>query len=332
MVLVLTGCGATPHQLSTSVAPTGGGTISPSGGQFQGNVTLVATPAQYYQFSGWAGTASGTTNPLTVTMNSDEQIVAQFTKIKYTVHVTSNIPNGGTVSPGSGTYDAGTSITLNATPANGYRFLNWGTDATGSSSSLNLLINGNKNITANFIQEYTLAVSADTSEGTVSPKGGIYDAGTAINLTATAIFSYVFSSWSGTDNDSTNPTTVTMNTNKSVIANFEKLTAGQLIENDGQLSRTVVATIPITLKAFEQVQGQIIVSSTQFPLRVYIQDPSGKTVQDFGLVYQSNFQFAAQTSQQGPLAGTYSIVIANTAGVDFMDIGYKLTYTVYHLP
>ena len=331
LVLVLTGCGATPHQLSTSVAPTGGGTISPSGGQFQGNVTLVATPAQYYQFSGWAGTASGTTNPLTVTMNSDEQIVAQFTKIKYTVHVTSNIPNGGTVSPGSGTYDAGTTVTINATPANGYRFLNWGTDATGSSSSLNLLINGNKNITANFIQEYTLAVSADTSEGTVSPKGGIYDAGTAINLTATAIFSYVFSSWSGTDNDSTNPTTVTMNTNKSVTANFEKLTAGQPVENDGQLSRTVVATIPIVLKAFEQVQGRIIVSSTQFPLRVYIQDPSGKTVQDFGLLYQSNFQFIAQTSQQGPLAGTYSIVIANTAGVDFMDIGYKLTYTVYHL-
>ena len=331
LVLVLTGCGATPHQLSTSVAPTGGGTISPSGGQFQGNVTLVATPAQYYQFSGWAGTASGTTNPLTVTMNSDEQIVAQFTKIKYTVHVTSNIPNGGTVSPGSGTYDAGTSITLNATPANGYRFLNWGTDATGSSSSLNLLINGNKNITAKFTPEYTLAVSADPSEGTVSPKGGIYAADTAVNLTATPIFSYVFSSWSGTDNDSTNPTTVTMNTNKSVTANFEKLTAGQPVENDGQLSRTVVATIPIVLKAFEQVQGRIIVSSTQFPLRVYIQDPSGKTVQDFGLVYQSNFQFIAQTSQQGPLAGTYSIVIANTAGVDFMDIGYKLTYTVYHL-
>jgi hypothetical protein len=122
-----------------------------------------------------------------------------------------------------------------------------------------------------------------------------------------------------------------MNTNKSVTANFEKLIAGQPVENDGQLSRTVVATIPIVLKAFEQVQGQIIVSSTQFPLRVYIQDRSGKTVQDFGLVYQSNFQFAAQTSQQGPLAGTYSIVIANTAGVDFMDIGYKLTYTVYHL-
>jgi hypothetical protein len=119
--------------------------------------------------------------------------------------------------------------------------------------------------------------------------------------------------------------------NKINILTQPPLVAGQPIENDGQLSRTAIATIPITLKAFEQVQGQIIVSSTQFPLRVYIQDPSGKTVQDFGLVYQSNFQFTAQTSQQDPLAGTYSIVIANTAGVDFMDIGYKLTYTVYHL-
>jgi len=126
-------------------------------------------------------------------------------------------------------------------------------------------------------------------------------------------------------------TTISTLQNKINVLTQPPLVAGQPIENDGQLSRTSVATIPIVLKAFEQVQGQIIGSSSQFPLRVYIQDPSGKTVQDFGLVYQSNFQFTAQTSQQGPLAGTYSIVIANTAGVDFMDIGYKLTYTVYHL-
>jgi hypothetical protein len=109
------------------------------------------------------------------------------------------------------------------------------------------------------------------------------------------------------------------------------LVAGQPVETSGQLSRTMVSSTPVNLIAFEQVRGQIINSSTQFPLKVYIQDPSGSIVQDFGLVYQTNFQFTAQTKQRAPLAGTYSIVIANTNGIDFMNIGYKLTYTVYHI-
>jgi len=48
---VLSGCTPTTstpitHQLSTSVVPSGSGSISPSGGLFQDKVTLVATPAQ----------------------------------------------------------------------------------------------------------------------------------------------------------------------------------------------------------------------------------------------------------------------------------------------
>ena len=317
LVLVLTGCGATPHQLSTSVAPTGGGTISPSGGQFQGNVTLVATPAQYYQFSGWAGTASGTTNPLTVTMNSDEQIVAQFTKIKYTIQVTSNIANAGTVSPGNGTYDAGTTVNIIATPANGYRFLNWGTDATGSSNSLNLLINGNKNITANFIPEYTLAVSADPSEGTVSIKGGIYDANSTVNLTATSVFPYAFNNWSGTDNDSVNPTKVTMNSNKTVVANFQKLTAGQLVTNSQDIWGGGNTSIAIELTQSEWVQGELW--GPYF--NAVIQDPNGTIVKNLGAIQDVNFTFQAKIS------GNYIIALVNTNTLTAAS--YKLTYNIY---
>jgi len=56
LVLVLASC-TPPRQLSTSVVPSGSGTVSPSLGAFQGKVTLVATPEQYYEFSGWAGAA-----------------------------------------------------------------------------------------------------------------------------------------------------------------------------------------------------------------------------------------------------------------------------------
>ena len=40
---------------------------------------LTAVPASGYVFSGWGGDASGTTNPLTVTMNANKSITATFT-------------------------------------------------------------------------------------------------------------------------------------------------------------------------------------------------------------------------------------------------------------
>jgi hypothetical protein len=152
LVLTLTSCKSGPYPLSTSVVPSDGGSISPSEGLFKGEVTIVATPAQYYEFSGWAGDASGNTNPLTIKMNSGKQIDAQFSKIKYPIQVTSNPPDGGTISPGSATYDAGNMVTFTATAANGYRFLKWGGDAAGSTNPLSILVDGNKDVTANFIK------------------------------------------------------------------------------------------------------------------------------------------------------------------------------------
>jgi hypothetical protein len=87
LVLTLTSCSTKTHQLSTSVDPIGAGYINPSAGNFKSDVILFVTPAQNYKFDRWAGDASGTSNPLTVTMNSDKQIVAQFSKITTTPNI-----------------------------------------------------------------------------------------------------------------------------------------------------------------------------------------------------------------------------------------------------
>jgi Divergent InlB B-repeat domain len=314
------------YQLVTSATPTGGGTISPSGGPFQGSVTLVATPAQYYEFSGWAGAASGTTNPLTITMNSDKQIVAQFTRIQYTVQVTSNIPNGGTTSPSSGTYDAGTTITLNAMPVNGYRFANWDGDATGNTNPLNILVNSNKNITASFIAQYTLAITANPTEYNITPIGGIFDSGTVVPLTASLSFPYAFKNWTGTDNNNINPTTVTINSNASVSLNVV-----QCVEDTTQTASSPIAqsmgfvptnSIPIQLKKGEWIQLQINTDTS--PL-VYadIKDPNGNIVKDFGAPGQASFAFSAQ------ITGPYTITFQNNT----IWVGhYNLSYNIYHLP
>ena len=82
-------------------------------------------------------------------------------------------------------------------------------------------------------QQYTLTVAVNpTGAGTVSlnPAGGTYTAGTVVTLTAVANSGYVFSNWggdlSGSQNPTQNPTVITMNTNKVVIANFAQSGGG----------------------------------------------------------------------------------------------------------
>jgi surface protein len=57
--------------------------------------------------------------------------------------------------------------------------------------------------------------------GSVSPQGGTYDAGTTVELTATANVDYTFTGWTGDFTGSSNPVTLTMLTNQTVIANYE---------------------------------------------------------------------------------------------------------------
>src|SRR5207244_2974124 len=70
-------------------------TSNPSGSKFSSGqlVTLAAIPDARQDFVGWSGGAAGTQNPLTVTMNSNKVIVANFT----------TRPNLGTSFPGTTT-------------------------------------------------------------------------------------------------------------------------------------------------------------------------------------------------------------------------------------
>jgi M6 family metalloprotease-like protein/uncharacterized repeat protein (TIGR02543 family) len=58
-------------------SPTAGTSTHDYGAQIQ----VTATPDSGYQFSGWTGAASGTTNPITITMDADKSITASFTAI-----------------------------------------------------------------------------------------------------------------------------------------------------------------------------------------------------------------------------------------------------------
>ncbi|PHN06563.1 glycoside hydrolase family 44 protein [Flavilitoribacter nigricans] len=81
------------------------------------------------------------------------------------------------------------------------------------------------NRTSSGPSQYTITTSVQ-GQGTVSlsPAGGIYDAGTQVTITATPATNYQFDDWSGDVSGSGNPLVVTLNGDLSVQANFSETT------------------------------------------------------------------------------------------------------------
>jgi uncharacterized repeat protein (TIGR02543 family) len=97
--------------------------------------------------------------------------------------------------------------------------------------------------TANFSAQYALTTSVGSSGGgTVSPSGtNWYNSGQSVPISATPNAGYSFSNWSGNLSGSTNPTSITMNGPKSVVANFTQnqytLTINISPSNSGSVSK-----------------------------------------------------------------------------------------------
>jgi len=327
--LILSSCAKEPTVLTTSVTPGGGGTVSPSGGTFENGaeVTLVATPSKYYVFNGWAGDISSSSERVTVKMDTNKNIVASFVKLTPSLQLNVEPPGGGTLSQNSGNYEAGNSLDIIATPSNGYRFDHWGGNTTGTVEQVKVLMDTNKIITAYFVKQYSLKITTDpTNAGEVPAAAGLYDAGTKINLNAVPVFPYYPQTWIGADSN-TNPTTVTMNSDKSVIIVFEPTIASETQYVSGALSSGEYKTNPtdsiqIELRQNEWVQGEIILG-VKPPVIATIQDPNGTIIKEFGTVAQANFSFMAEVT------GKYTITFSNPS---IFWSRYDLSYAIFHLP
>lgn len=102
------------------------GTVS-GGGYYTYNteVVLTATPLENCQFISWAD--GNTDNPRTIVVTSDASYIADFGFSYYSVTVTSNNANMGTVY-GSDEYMYNTVATISAYPNVGYEFERWSDD------------------------------------------------------------------------------------------------------------------------------------------------------------------------------------------------------------
>lgn len=69
-------------QLTIDINPSQGGSVSPSGGQFEEGKTEMfeASPANGWEFDSWSGDINSTENPYQITINSDMEITANFSE------------------------------------------------------------------------------------------------------------------------------------------------------------------------------------------------------------------------------------------------------------
>jgi uncharacterized repeat protein (TIGR02543 family) len=183
------------YTLALSWAPAGSGTISanpppncPSDNTKYlagASVQLTASPNSGYTFANWSGAVTGSNNPVTLTMDSDKSVTANFTAPPpcYTLAIGANPSGGGAVARNQGPncpsdntkYTSGTPVQLTANPNSGYAFANWSGDASGSANPTMITMNGNKTVTANFTPvQMQVNLLLDPAAPTVAP-GQIFE-------------------------------------------------------------------------------------------------------------------------------------------------------------
>ncbi|NLG17729.1 MAG: DUF362 domain-containing protein, partial [Fibrobacter sp.] len=161
----------------------------------------------------------------------------------YTMNVTAE--NGSVAkTPDQSTYNKFSTVSLTATPGDGYSFAGWSGDISGISNPVTVFLNGNKNITAKFSN------SALLNSIVVSPSSA------SINASATAQFSAVGYDKSG------NPLEIQPVFTWSV-------SGGNTISSDGLFNAGITAGTYVVTAASGNISGTASVTVLEKPLTEY---------------------------------------------------------------
>jgi len=209
------------------------------------DVPLVATAEEGYYFVDWSGDVGTIANvngyTTTITMMEDYSITANFELVppEQFVLTTSSTAGGSVTNPGeeSSPYNEGTVVDLVAEAEDCYEFVEWTGDvdtiADVYSTSTNITMDADKNVTANFaLLSYDLTIDSTDGGEVSSPGEGTfpYGCGTEVDLVAEADLGYHFVEWTGDigtifDVDAAE-TKITISGNYSITANFALFSGG----------------------------------------------------------------------------------------------------------
>ncbi|WP_069469762.1 InlB B-repeat-containing protein [Candidatus Marithrix sp. Canyon 246] len=207
-------------------------------------VTLEARADEGYNFVRWEidEIDSGDENPITITMDKDKTVTAVFEKIECCKITIDPSLNGGIISPSKRVFEKDEEVTLTAQPEHCYSFTGWsGGDCSGNDSNCTLIMDNNKTISANFVKgDFSLKlIPAGKGKIISDPAKSSYACDEEVKLTATPDEGYEFARWDGDISGSSNPFSVTMNSNKEIKAIFEPTEVTLLVTPNGNGSVSV---------------------------------------------------------------------------------------------
>ena len=247
--LTVTSSGCCPIEVSGAAT----GTVPAGQNQTFTNITCGSNVTVYANdsdpccvFASWSD--AGAQNH-TITMDSDKNVTAYCTVLTYNLTVASSgcCPIevsgavNGTVSAGQNQTFAnitcGANVTLNATSTGNCTFNNWTIDGNFTPGNpINVTMDSDHTAVATCtpaVVEWYLTINSTTGGNVTVPGEGTfgpYANGTVVSLTATPDASYTFVNWTGDVGTITNVsaanTTITMQANYSITANFASIPPG----------------------------------------------------------------------------------------------------------
>ena len=172
--------------------------------------TVTAIANEHYHFVEWSDHVL--TAERTVKVNNDLTLIAIFEVDK--VNITFTAQNG--TAEGAGLVDYGSTITLRAVPADGYRFVQWGDGLTTASRTVTAT--SDMSFTAQFKLATIFTVNVFAGKGGTVTNGGEIEINTKMNIVATPDKGYHFVRW---DDGNQNPSrTYTVTADATFTAEF----------------------------------------------------------------------------------------------------------------
>jgi peptidoglycan/xylan/chitin deacetylase (PgdA/CDA1 family) len=202
-------------------------------------VELTATAAPGWSFSAWSGDATGSANPISLTMDSDKSLTATFTQNQYTLTIQPSSGLGNTSpAPGGYNYLSGTVVPISATASTGYVFDHWVIDGSnaGSTNPVSVSMNSGHSVKAVFVitppVTYSVTLTQTTGGVITASPNGPYVPGTIVTLKATPASGYTFTNWviDGVNAGITNPGSLTVTKNHKVQAVFKSAASYYTVE------------------------------------------------------------------------------------------------------
>jgi uncharacterized repeat protein (TIGR02543 family) len=232
-----------PISYTLMVDVDGNGVVSANPNQstylYEDAVLLAATPDPGWRFDHWSGDLTGSENPVAVIITGNLGITAHFVQEQYTVSIGTVGSGSVAATPDLPTYLYNDLVTFTANPGPGWFFEHWEGDLTGSISPLSVTITESKVITAVFVVTPLVLTTSVNGPGQISktPEQATYIYGDQVTVTAQPASGSVFTGWGGDLSGNQNPTTITMDGDKSIIANFgqSQVTLARTVEGGGRV-------------------------------------------------------------------------------------------------